>query len=182
MGVLVAYATDHGSTRGIAERIGRVLDAGGLSAEVTPIDAVSEVRSYSAFVLGSCIHGGKWLAGASEFVRVNAAALAARPVWLFSVSCVGDEDSTFPARIAAGMRAMRKETKEMTELRAAVGARGHHNFTGAIQPDDWDTAGRAFFRLVRGTYGDHRNWPAIDAWAEHIASELGSRPAPIMHR
>jgi hypothetical protein len=29
-----------------------------------------------------------------------------------------------------------------------------------------------FSRATGGRYGDHRNWPAIDAWADLIALQL----------
>ena len=46
------------------------------------------------------------------------------------------------------------------------------DFAGAIARSHWPATGRAFFRAIGGRYGDHRNWPAIDAWADHIAAQL----------
>lgn len=34
------------------------------------------------------------------------------------------------------------------------------------------TGRRAFFRAMGGRYGDHRNWAAIETWADHIAAQL----------
>jgi len=78
----------------------------------------------------------------------------------------------FPARIASRMRAWRKETPELAELRRLLDPREHRNFAGAIERSHWPPAGRAFFRATGGRYGDHRNWPAIDAWADRIAAQL----------
>ena len=96
MVVLVAYATDHGSTRGVADRIAGRLQLRGV---------------------GSAIHGGKWLPEARQFADQNAALLRERPVWLFSVSAVGDEESMFPPGVADRLRAWRKETPEVAEMR-----------------------------------------------------------------
>jgi len=171
--VLVGFATAQGSTQGIAQRIAQGLSRRGLVVDLRSMGDVAEVSCYDAAVLGSAVHGGLWLAEGSDFVEHHAAVLRARPVWLFSVSTVGDEESMFPPRVTKRFRAMRGEPKEIAALRTAIGARGHRNFAGVIAPSDWPPTGRAFFRLVGGRYGDHRNWPAIDAWACSIAEDLG---------
>ncbi len=175
MRVLVAFATSGGSTRGVAERLTSRLGLDGIGAEAGAVSDVPDVSNYGGVVLGSAIHGGKWLPEASEFAQKNAAALRQRPTWLFSVSTVGDQESMFPPRIARRFRAMRKETAEIAALRVAVQAREHRNFAGVIARTDWPKLGRAFFRLVGGRYGDHLNWPAIDAWADSIAAALSAR-------
>jgi len=172
MRVLVAYATDHGSTRGVADRIAGRLQQRGVDAEARAVAEVLEVSSYEAIVFGSAIHGGKWLPSARQFADRNAASLRERPVWLFSVSTVGDDESMFPDRVANRLRAWRKETPEVAELRRLLHPREHRNFAGAISRSHWPATGRAFFRATGGRYGDHRNWPAIDAWADLIAAQL----------
>jgi menaquinone-dependent protoporphyrinogen oxidase len=172
MCVLVAYATDHGSTRGVADRITDRLRQRDVDAEARAVTDVLEVPRYEAVVLGSAIHGGKWLPSARQFADRNAAPLRERPVWLFSVSTLGDEESMFPPRVANRMRALRKETPEAAEMRWLLHPREHRNFAGAIVRSHWPATGRAFFRAAGGRYGDHRNWPAIDAWADLIAAQL----------
>lgn len=175
MVVLVAYATDHGSTHGIAVRIADRLRQRGVDARACAVADVPEVSSYEAVVLGSAIHSGKWLPEARQFADRNAATLRERPVWLFSVSTLGDEESMFPHRVANRLRALRKETPEITQLRRLLHPREHRNFAGAIARSHWPATGRAFFRATSGRYGDHRNWPAIDAWADLIASQLDAK-------
>ena len=172
MEVLVAFATSRGSTQEIAERIATGLRRHGVSADARWVTDSLEVAKYDAVVIGSAIHGSKWLPEASQFATQNISLLRQRPVWLFSVSTVGDQESMFPALVADKLRAMRKETDEITGLRAAVHAREHCNFAGVITQSDWPAPGRAFFRMMGGRYGDHRNWPAIDAFADRIAADL----------
>jgi menaquinone-dependent protoporphyrinogen oxidase len=171
MALLVAYATDHGSTRGIADRIVYRLQQRGVDAEACAVADVLEVSRYEAVVLGSAIHGGKWLPAARHFAERNATPLRERPVWLFSVSTLGDEDSMFPPRVANRLRALRKETPEVAGMRRRLHPRDHRNFAGAVARSHWPATGRAFFRVLGGRYGDHRNWPAIDAWADLIAAQ-----------
>lgn len=172
MSVLVAYATAHGSTREIAERIALRLQEAGLDVVAAPVGPDLEPREASAVILGSAIHNGRWLPEASGWARRHASVVAARPVWMFSVSSVGDEESAFPPRVAALMRRGRKTPKENQELQQLLQAREHRNFAGAIDHRHWSRAGRWFMMAFRGRLGDHRNWPAIDAWAARIAAEL----------
>ena len=177
--VLVGYATAHGSTSGVAERIASRLRNRGLAADLRAVTEVTDLTRYQAVVLGSAIHGGKWLPEASSFADANAGMLRDRLVWLFSVSCVGDEESMFPPAVARRLRTMRGQMPEVTRLRNALAAKEHRNFAGVVARTDWPPTGRAFFRAMGGRYGDHRNWPAIDAWADHIASEVLATEHPV---
>jgi len=57
--VLVAYATKHGATAEIADKIGQVLRQAGLRTDVLPTDHVSDLVAYKAVVLGSAVYIGK---------------------------------------------------------------------------------------------------------------------------
>ncbi len=56
MTVLVTYASKHGSTQGIAERIAEKLRQMGKEAETRSVDEVSDPGSYQAFVIGSAVY------------------------------------------------------------------------------------------------------------------------------
>ena len=109
MTVLVAYASKHGSTQGIAERIAEQLRQLGREAEARPVDAVENPGSYEAFVIGSAIYYGSWLKEATGWVRRNQAALAQHPVWLFSVGPLGTE-----------VQDAEQQPKEMAEFQQAI--------------------------------------------------------------
>lgn len=172
MSVLVGYASAYGSTKGIAKEIGDRLTKAGLKADVRPIDEIEAIETYEAVVLGSAIHNMAWLPQAAAFVRSHTADLATRPVWLFSVSSVGDTSSFLGPRVARLFRRMRKEPKEIAALRQAIGPREHRNFAGAIERTHWNLAGHLFLKAFGGSYGDHRDWQDIDAWADGIARQL----------
>lgn len=170
--VLVGYASAHGSTQGAAKQIRDRLQERGVAADVRPVSEVEDLGHYDAAVLGSAIHGGKWLPPARQFVDRHTAGLRERPVWLFSVSTLGDEESMFPPQVARRLRALRKETPELAGFRAAIAPREHRNFAGSIARSHWSTSGRVFFRAMGGRYGDFRNRAAIEAWADRIAAQL----------
>lgn len=174
MTVLVAYATRHGSTAGIAERIAAGLREAGLGAEARPAKEAHDVGQYDAFVIGGATYMFHWLKEATAFVKRHRAVLAERPVWLFSSGPLGtdlvDKDGHDVFETT--------RPKEFAELQTLVRPRGERIFFGA-----WDaTAPVVGFgeRLVRVMpaakaalpTGDFRDWPAIDAWAAEVASEL----------
>ena len=85
MVVLMGYASRHGSTRAIADRIAASLDEYGNLVEVHAIADAPDPGGYDAVVLGSGIYGGAWSQDAVRFVRRHVDALARRPVSMFSV-------------------------------------------------------------------------------------------------
>ena len=82
--VLVVYASRHGATREIAQRIGDVLRTEGLEVDVAPADHAAGVGAADAVVVGSAVYMGTWLKDAVEFVKRNEVRLAEVPVWFFS--------------------------------------------------------------------------------------------------
>jgi menaquinone-dependent protoporphyrinogen oxidase len=172
MNVLVAYATRHGATQGIAERIAVRLRAAGLQADVKPITALGDLSGYGAFLVGSAAYLGRWLPEAVEFVRANRAVLIDRPAWLFSSGPLGAE----PTSPLAPEQRDAAEPREIRELRVAIQPRDHRVFSGALTPARLGLRDRAIRTLPAGRAllpeGDFRDWPDIDAWAAGIAGEL----------
>ncbi len=174
MHVLVAYASRHGATQGIAERIAQTLRSAGLEAEALPAASVKSLTGYDAFVIGSAAYMFRWLKEASTLVRRNRAVMATKPVWLFSSGPVGGETDAKgrDQRVAA-------VPKDITEMTKAVNARDHHVFFGAYW---WDRkpiglAERIVSHVPAAREGmpegDFRDWPEIQAWATGIARDLG---------
>jgi hypothetical protein len=71
MAVLVTYASKHGVTQEIAERIAQTLRAAGQQAQVRPVSAAGDLAGYGALVIGSAVYMGHWQKEAMEFVRRN---------------------------------------------------------------------------------------------------------------
>jgi flavodoxin len=111
MRVLVGYASAHNSTKGIANEIRDRLMNAGLGADVRSIDEIDTLETYDAVVLGSAIHNQAWLPQAAAFAKAHADDLARRPVWLFSVSSVGETSSFLGSKTTSFIRRRRKDTK-----------------------------------------------------------------------
>jgi len=180
MKILVAYASRHGATKGIAERIAQTLERNGLEVTLERITHDLEAGGYDAYVVGSGAYAFHWMKEATQFVRHNAGMLSTRPLWLFSSGPVGPEtvdkngnDVLVTAR-----------PKEFPELAAIVIPRGEQVFFDAYDPDaaPVDLAERfmhgfmRFMPSVRDALpaGDFRDWPAIEAWAQQIARDLNA--------
>ena len=175
MHILIAYATRHGSTAGIAERIAERLRVAGLTADARPAAEVHDAARYDAFVVGAAAYMFHWLGDATTFVERNRGLLAAKPTWLFSSGPIGTDlvdkqgrdvlEATIP--------------KEFPHLRELVRPRGEKVFFGASDPDakPIGMAERLMHVMPAGKNalpkGDFRDWPAIDAWADEIADGLG---------
>ena len=89
MTVLVVYASKHGATREIAERIAATLTGAGQPADARRSENARDLAGYDAFVIGASAYYGHWLKPATEFIRAHQPLLADRPVWLFSSGPLG---------------------------------------------------------------------------------------------
>jgi menaquinone-dependent protoporphyrinogen oxidase len=169
---LVTYATQHGATAGIAERIGARLrlHTGADAVDVLPVDAVTSVTPrYGAVVLGSGIYNGLWLPPATTFAEHHGEALAGRPLWLFSAAAFDDTH-----RLVG--RIMPREPKDIGDLRQRLRPRGYRVFAGVVERGMWPPPAMLLYRAFGGRPGDHRDWAAIDRWADEIAESLGREP------
>ncbi|MGP3769884.1 flavodoxin domain-containing protein [Streptomyces sp. SDT5-1] len=166
MTVLIVYATVHGSTRTVAQRVAARLSARGIRVDVAPVDAVPELTPYRQVVLGSAVHSGAWLPEAAAYARCHHEALASRQVWMFSVGMAAALPGPL-RRLAA-----RTEPGPITAVVRAVHPRGYRRFSGVIRPEHLDRRGRILFRLLRCRYGDFRDWAEVDTWADGVADGL----------
>jgi menaquinone-dependent protoporphyrinogen oxidase len=166
MRILVAYASKHGSTKGIVERIAARLRAAGNEVELGSVAEIADVGTYDGYVIASAVYYGSWMKEATAFVESNTAWLARRPVWLLSSGPVG------PAAPA--------DPKELPALREAIAPLDHRVFYGALDRHGLSIGERIVVSAVKAPDGDYRDWHEIDAWADEIASELArTEPLPV---
>lgn len=170
MNVLVAYGSKHGATAEIAERIGDRLRLAGLQAEVFEVSEQPDPAAYDAVVLGSAVYMGSWLRDVAAFARRHDAALATRPLWMFSSGPLAETSL--------------EEPKPVAELRARLQPREHRTFMGALVKEKLSVPERVVMAVVgpqvkQPLAGDFREWREIDAWAGGIAQELAATPVGV---
>ncbi len=173
MRVRIAYASEHGATKGVAERLAHVLNEAGLEVACASVQQAPDLGDCEAVVLGSAVHNMAWLPAATAFLRNNQLAIRQRPTWLFSVG--------MPAALRRPLRTMatrQEEHRLLDDVQVLARPNGHRLFSGVFERTDVDgAAGHLLFWAVAGHYGDFRDWDAIDAWAHAIADELTRVPA-----
>ncbi|WP_072802742.1 flavodoxin domain-containing protein [Rhodococcoides yunnanense] len=171
MRILVAYASRHGATQELAERIGGALVDDmlerGVAFEVDVIEAssVDSVAEYDAVILGSAVYLNRWLRSARRLIAREHCALHTMPVWLFSSG---------PVDIA--------QATPQTKPSWAV---DHHMFGGKLDLSVLSRTERLMARLVRATSGDGRSDTDIQQWVAGIGDDLvphSSRTAGRHHR
>jgi menaquinone-dependent protoporphyrinogen oxidase len=175
MSILVAYASKHGSTGGIADRIAERLRAAGLDAEAMPVRSVRDVASYDAVILGSALYMFHWMKEARSFAGRNRGVLTRKPVWLFSsgpTDMKPDAQGRGPLEISG--------PREIDELGEMLHPRDHQVFFGAwrreYKPIGFVERLAMAMPAARAAFPDNdlRDWPRIEAWADEIAAELNS--------
>jgi menaquinone-dependent protoporphyrinogen IX oxidase len=175
--LLVTAASRHGSTHEIATALARYLEesaagrTGGVSALAVPVEQRPDPSRFDAVVLGSAVHVGRWLEPARQYAADHSAALRLRPVWLFSSGPIGEPP--FPP----------DEPHDAGPVSQMVGARGHRVFPGRVDKQLLGFGDKAMVTAMRAPVGDFRDWDALRAWAEEIASALAGMatgaPAPV---
>lgn len=163
--VLVAYATKHGATAEIAEKIGQVLRQAGLRTDVLPADRVGDLTPYAAVVLGSGVYIGRWRREAAKFLEANEHALANREVWLFSSGPTGEGD---PVALAQGWQF----PNNLEPIADRIQPRDIAVFHGALNADKLNFIEKWMIKKVEAPLGDFRDWEAIASWAMGIVDVL----------
>ena len=172
--VLVVYASRHGATQGIAERIATTLAQYGLEVTVGPVESAVDPADYDAVVIGSAAYFFRWMKKARQFVRRNRAVLAERPVWLFSSGPLGTEANDDKGRDKRTVTV----PKEIAEFIEAIHPRDHRVFFGALIPSKLGFIHGLIFKMPANRdhailpEGDFRDWNDIEHWAREIAQSL----------
>lgn len=160
--ILVTYASETGSTKGVAEAIGNVFADGGVDVDVLAMGEVGSLAGYDAVVAGSAVQGKAWLPEGISFVQENQDVLREKPFAAFLVCmtmAMKDAD-----KYESSMRAI------MTPVRAMVNTVNEGVFAGALELKKINSLGKrlAFgLSVLFGVWekGDHRDWDAIKNWA-----------------
>lgn len=162
MRVLVAYGTKLGGTRGLAEMVGRELEANGLEAKVVSARAVKTLRGFDAVIIGGALYTMRWHKDARRFVRRHRKALPTLPVWFFSSGPLDD---------SATMKEI-PPVRYVKRAMARVEARGHVTFGGRIPSD---AKGFPAAAMARDHAGDWRDPDHVREWTKGVAEELHAR-------
>jgi menaquinone-dependent protoporphyrinogen oxidase len=183
--VLVVYASRHGGSGGIAERIGESLEAEGLEVLLRSAAKMPRPDSFDACIVGAGVYMGRWVRDGTDYLARFADSLALRPVWLFSSgplpgSSRAATDAVDPIELALGPATGPGSAgrRRIEELAQRIGPREHRVFAGVFDPvSPPRVLSERLVRMMPGSRnilppGDYRDWAAIEQWARSIAKEL----------
>jgi menaquinone-dependent protoporphyrinogen oxidase len=174
MKVLVGYSSAHGSTREIAQFIGKILQIYDLEVTVADAEAVSDAQQYDTFVLGTAIHAGIWLQGMLQFMDRFRDVLARKPTYFF-ITCIRILEEDGYEHVMENY--LHHDILKSINVREVIPFAGKLEFEAVDWEDRWLLAVRYDGQIMPGEYrDDYRNWQTIASWAHKIADELGAVP------
>ncbi len=159
--VLVAYASKHGSTQEVAERVASTMRSAGLGVDVMPAGEVGRLREYDTVVLGGALYTGRLHKDARRFLARHRDELSERTVAVFALGPRSNE----PADVAGSRAQLDRSLKQTPEVQPASVA----IFGGVVDP------AKLGFPFNRMAYSDARDWTAIEAWAGELAARATAR-------
>ncbi len=191
MKILVAYATNSGTTTEVAQAVAEELNRGGHQAEVARLAEVANLEAYQAVVLGAPMIVG-WHRAARSFLKKHRQALTGMPVALFmtAMSLTQTSESqldgiplvvdgklaqaparagrlTFKERYTTPGNYLRPVLKAAPQVRPVSVAM----FGGRLDIYRLKWWQALFVMLViQAAPGDRRNWDAIRTWAAELFS------------
>ena len=179
-GVLVVYASTHGHTAKVAQRIAEAVRRAGADATVLDVEAAAEVDPTrdDAIVVGGSLHRGRHQRELAAWVKRHGEALASRPSAFFSVSLTAADD-TDEARTAT-----RRCIDEFVEDTGWTPQRSIA-IAGALQYREYNIHTRVLMRLMMKRGGHptdashdyvYTDWDAVDRFGRECAALAAHSP------
>jgi menaquinone-dependent protoporphyrinogen oxidase len=165
--VLVLHGTRAGSTTEVADHIGKKLAEAGFSVDVEAVAPGRDLAGYQAVVIGSAVRAGSVLPEIRDFVKARRAELSRVPVAYFVVCMAMREDTPEQRAKAQGY---------VEPLRAVVQPVEVGLFAGKVDYAKLSGGAKLMAKVAGLPEGDFRDWAAIGAWADALASRLGQAP------
>lgn len=168
--VLVAYASQYGSTSEVAAAIGEHYCERGLTVDVELMANIQDLTPYRAVIVGGPIQSEAWMPDAASFVETHQAALSKVPVAYF-LTCMtlGLTEGTPEVRrtVAGYLDPVLEQVPTVKPVDIGL-------FAGALDYSKMSYAMRVLYRAFSedDTDGDYRDWDAIKAWAIEAQSKL----------
>jgi len=162
--VLVAYATRHSSTAGIAEKIADVLCERNHRVDLRYVENVSSIEGYDAVIVGSAIYEFNLLPVATEFIERFKLRLASMPVAYF-FGCAGLKEDTEENQEGVLIYINPVLTKYPDIVPVDIG-----RFGGGVDFSRLNAFEKMIINFIGVTESeDWRDWAKIGAWAEKVS-------------
>ncbi|HTX76299.1 MAG TPA: flavodoxin domain-containing protein [Terracidiphilus sp.] len=164
--VLVTWATRSGSTEEVAQSIAATLREYGLVVDAQPVRTVHTLEGVSAVILGAPLYVARLHRDARRFLAIHREALRARPVALFVLGPIHNDEKEWPA----ARQQLQKELAKFPWLLPVA----EEVFGGKWDPATLGLPFRWLPAMRNIPASDVRNWNAIRDWAGQLRLMLPS--------
>ncbi|MCP3932068.1 MAG: hypothetical protein GY705_23595 [Bacteroidetes bacterium] len=168
--ILIAYASQFGTTGEVAEAIGKVLCQAGNMVETKWVKNVKDLNDYDAVIIGSPIRFDRWMPEATEFVKTNQRTLQQLPVAYFFTCLVLHKLNT-----KADLQA-KKYSDKLQALVPQIKPVSIKGFVGVLDYSKMGFFSRLIMKVIlfnkNVKEGDYRDWDAIRAWTKDTQLKL----------
>lgn len=157
--ILIAYASKAGSTIEIANYLGNILHEKGISADVLPVEKISDISQYQSVILGSAIRVGKILPEAMKFVENNQVELKNKRFGIFIVCMTLSQDTEENRKIVSDY---------LIPVRALVKPDSEGFFAGVMDLNKLNLLEKMIMKAMKTPVGDFRKWDQVEAWSGNL--------------
>ena len=177
---LIVYASTHGHTGRIVERVGTTLGTAGHDVVIDdrPGESGPCLHDYDAVIVGASIHSGHHQHEMIDWARHHAVALNMTPAAFFSVCLTAaEDDEQARATACTYLDDFEDRTGWLPRLRTS--------FAGALQYGEYGFSTRLAMRVLMHRGGhpsdvtrdhDFTDWAAVDEFAVRCSALV---PAPV---
>ena len=172
--ILVAYASESGTTAEVAEAIGEVLCQEGNTVETKWVKNVKDLNGYDAVIIGSAIQYDRWMPEAAELVKANQKILQQLPVAYFFTCLVLHKLNP------KGDLEAKEYSDKLQALVPQVKPVSIGGFAGVLDYSNMCFFPRLILKAILSKKGvkegDYRDWDAIRAWAKDTQLKIDLAP------
>jgi len=168
--ILIAYASECGTTGEVAVAIGDVLCEDGNTVDTLWVKNVKDINNYDAVIIGSAILYEKWKPEARDFVKSNQDTLKNMPVAFF-ITCMA-----LSSKEDAAMQQAIEYADKISDLAPQLKPVSVGHFAGVLDYSKLSFFKRTLTKAAMARHkvkeGDYRDWEAIHSWAKSIDFHL----------
>ena len=155
--VLIAYASEAGSTAEVASFINDIITEAEIKSECINVKNINSVEDYDIIFIGSPIYMGKWKKEATKFIEINQEQFKDKKIFYF-LTCMS-LSSNEEDKLAQVPKFLEYERSLITPL-------SEGRFAGVINPKKLSFMQRMMIKMVRAPEGDFRDWEKIANWTK----------------
>lgn len=160
--ILVAYASEYGSTNEVAKYIGSILCQNGNKVDVQWIQNINNLDDYDSIIIGSPIQYDTWMPDAIKFITKHQDTLSKLEVSYF-FTCLTLSKKTKQTELQANEYA-----NNLYKLIPKIKPKSIGQFSGVLDYSKMSFLSKIIFKsgffILGVKEGDYRNWADIKSW------------------